>query len=49
MAEEIAESQYSVLIASEANLLGGFDSMGATLKNSQIMTRYGVNLSLIHI
>ena len=44
VAEEIAESQYSVLIDSEANLLGGFDSMGATLKNSQIMTKHGVNV-----
>tara|TARA_A100001037_G_scaffold227993_1_gene206002 strand:+ start:11643 stop:12974 length:1332 start_codon:yes stop_codon:yes gene_type:complete len=44
VAKEIAESQYSVLIDSEANLLGGFDSMGATLKNGQIMAEHGVNV-----
>ena len=44
VAEEIAKRKYPVLVDSEANLLGGFDSLGATLKNSKIMTDSGVKV-----
>ena len=44
VAEKIAATGYPVLVDSEANLLGGFDSLGATLKNSKIMTEKGVKV-----